>query len=156
MYLFQNSCKIQYEFNQEQLEHVRKALEYIKKGSKSRPTEKLKEVVKNIEKRNKLIKIADKSPGGWDTVKEYQTDSVASDSQDEKKLKRAEKRALEKIKDTKSPEAKKFKSSSTLSRNPESSSGRTNYSRAKPTDRCIACGKHGHWRNECSEVYRKR
>ena len=64
----------------------------IKRGSKSRPSEKLN-VIKTLQKRYKLIKIADKSPGGWDTVKEYQADSVASDTEDEKKLKRAEKKS---------------------------------------------------------------
>lgn len=156
------SCEIQFKFNEEQLQLVQKALKHLKKGSKSKAKSKLEEVEKNINKRNKLIKIADKSPGGWDTVKEYETDSVASDSEDEKRLKRAEKRALEKIKEGKSNNgSKRFKSSSssTLSRNPESSSGRAyvhTYSRAKPTDRCITCGGYGHWRYECPEKRRRK
>lgn len=43
-----------------------------------------------------MIKIADKSAGGWDTVKEYESDELASDSEDDKRLKRAESRAMAK------------------------------------------------------------
>lgn len=53
-------------------------------------------VKKKLLHRNKLIKIADKSAGGWDTVKEYESDELASDSEDDKRLKRAESRAMAK------------------------------------------------------------
>ena len=45
-----------------------------------------------------MVKIADKSPGGWKTVKEYLLDSIASDSDNKRKLRTAESRALSKIK----------------------------------------------------------
>jgi hypothetical protein len=35
---------------------------------------------------NKLIRIADKSEGGWTTVDEYLSDEVASDSEDQKRI----------------------------------------------------------------------
>ena len=43
-----------------------------------------------------MIKIVDESPGDWKTVEEYPSDSIASDSDDEKKLRAAESRALRK------------------------------------------------------------
>ena len=43
-----------------------------------------------------MIKIADKSPGGWKTVKEYLSDSITSDSEDKRKLRAEESRALRK------------------------------------------------------------
>ena len=44
-------------------------------------------------KRQKLIRIADKSADGWKVVDEYISDELASDSEDEKRLKEAKKAA---------------------------------------------------------------
>ena len=49
-------------------------------------------------KRIKAIKIADKSDYGWATVTEYLSDELASDTEDEKRLYRSEKRAEKNIK----------------------------------------------------------
>ena len=43
-----------------------------------------------------MIKLADKSSGGWKTVEEYLLDSIASDSDNKRKLRTAESRALRK------------------------------------------------------------
>ena len=58
----------------------------------------LKEGENLVDKRQKLIKIADRSDHGWSTVKEYFEDELAEDSDDEKRLFRAESRAGRKIK----------------------------------------------------------
>ena len=44
------------------------------------------------------MRIADKSEGGWKTVEEYISDEVASDSEDEKRIRAADNRAVRKIK----------------------------------------------------------
>ena len=53
---------------------------------------------KALKRRNKLIRIADKSEAGWTAVDEYLSDEVASGSEDEKKIRAAEQRALRKKK----------------------------------------------------------
>ena len=55
-----------------------------------------------LKRRNKLIKMADRSVLGWDTVTEYEDDPSASDSDDGKKIRQAENRVLTKRKSKKS------------------------------------------------------
>ena len=70
-----------------------------------------------IEKRQKLIKIADKNKDGWLVVQEYESDDLASDSEDDKKIRKAKAAAEKKRIEAKSNNgnaSKKFKSSSDL------------------------------------------
>ena len=66
-------------------------------GSFENPCEVLKLVVEGkqlVKKRQTLIKIADRNKEGWRLVQEYESDDLAADSKDEKKLRKA-KRAME-------------------------------------------------------------
>ena len=58
----------------------------------------IKEGEKLIDIRQKNIKIADRSEHGWATVTEYEEDELADNSDDEKRLFRAEQRAGRKLK----------------------------------------------------------
>ena len=55
---------------------------------------------KLIHKRQKLIKIADNNKDGWQVVEEYESDELASNSDDEKKIKKAREAASRKRKAT--------------------------------------------------------
>ena len=65
-----------------------------------------------IRKRQKLIKIADRSKDGWLVVQEHESDDLASNSEDEKRLKKAKNAAEKKRKNplSKLDSSKRFKS----------------------------------------------
>ena len=92
--LNKKSCQKQHQFNFEQLELVEEAIELIEQGPITRP----RLIKANLWKLNKCIKIAYKSPAGLKTVKKYEADSAVSDSEDDMRIRRAEKRAMKKSK----------------------------------------------------------
>ena len=58
--------------------------------------EELQEGAKALAFRQKLIQLADRSEFGWDAVKEYETDKLAENDDDAKRLEKAEKSAEQK------------------------------------------------------------
>ena len=87
-------------------------------GSVENPSKVLKFVAEGeqvIKERQKLIKVADKNREGCLVVQEYESDDLASDSEDEKKLRKAKSAVGRKRKEIKSISGnalKKFKSGS--------------------------------------------
>ena len=63
--------KQQYEFNLEQLAKLEEAKPLLEIGSLRRLNKKIDEVISEIQKRNKFIRLADRSAGGWMTVQDY-------------------------------------------------------------------------------------
>ena len=59
-------------------------------------TEELQEGAKAIHMRQKLIRIADRSDLGWQVVEAYESDELASDDEDAKRLEKAQKSAEQK------------------------------------------------------------
>ena len=90
--------KRQYDFNSDILERVKVATDLIEKRKESKALKSLDKVVEALNGRNKLIRMADKSQAGWDIVEGYLTDELASDSDDEKRIRQAEARTLKKKK----------------------------------------------------------
>ena len=65
----------------------------LKKGHIERCQEKLKEGIALIFKQQKLIRIANREEDGWEVVKCYLSDDLASDSEDKKQLNKARREA---------------------------------------------------------------
>ena len=70
----------------------------ISRGNIEDLSANLKSIAMKLKKRNKLIKLADRSPAGWSIVQEYEHDPMASDSGDAQKIRQAERRAIRKKK----------------------------------------------------------
>ena len=84
----------------EKILHVNEhALTALKNRQYERAQQELEEGRHLISKHQKVIKLADKSEFGWGTVNEYLMDELASDDEDAKKIKKAERRAAQKSKE---------------------------------------------------------
>ena len=84
--------KIRYEANNSIMEKIDEAISAIEKGKIERCQENL-EGKKIIFKQQKLLRIGDREEDGWEVVKYYLSDDLASDSEDEKQLSRARREA---------------------------------------------------------------
>lgn len=162
--------KLQFEFNSSLLDSINIAFDHLHEGDLSGVNKELENVKASLNKRNKVIRFADKSPAGWAAVEEYESDELADDSEDEKKLRSAERRALSKIRLRKqsrsSGQTRKFQqdrdgslgaggSSNSSTSQPFRHQPFTQQSfrpyrstrTPQPSDKCFACGQFGHWAN---------
>ena len=93
----------QHQFNEKVKDRIEAASRFI--SATPPAVEKAKEALQEGEQlitaRQKLIRIADRSEYGWNTVAEYEEDELADGSDDEKRLYKAELRAGRKVKSTK-------------------------------------------------------
>ena len=85
--------KQQYEHQEDVLEKMEAAKDAVESKQLERAKISLDEGIALVNKRLKLIEIADKSQYSWATVEEYLSDELASDTDDEKRMTRSENRA---------------------------------------------------------------
>ena len=111
--------------------------------------ERLKNGKKIINTKLKHIRIADREEHGWQVVKFYESDDLASNSDDEKHLNRAKREAAAACKkmDAKKQAHKRF--------NPRSASRGDQFSESSKSFRrssqlvCYGCNRIGHTRKFC-------
>ena len=166
----------QYDFNAEVEEKVVAAASSL--DATPPEVEKAKKLLKEgeelIKERQKLIKVADRSEHGWATVEEYVADELADDSDDEKRLFKAEARAGRKLKASKSkgkrtkgklPYAERgpvggfynnrpsahFSTATVATQQPAAgTAGELGVRKmSSPVGPCFQCGKLGHFRRAC-------
>ena len=158
----------QFDHNAEVLRCVEKAEAKLLKGEAHATYEQLSQAKKLINQRQKIVRLADREEDGWRFIKEYVSDKLADDSDDEKAISKARKAAAAKKKNDAQKKKLKnksystpttstnrgFYSSATVSRN----YGRQSYPRPVPNtdfrrdryDReCFACGRRGHLLINC-------
>ena len=153
----------QYKFNLKLAETLDSAKSAADKSRLEKVKLDLEEGEKLLSERQKHILLADKSEFGWCTVDEYKQDDLADDSEDEKRIYSAERRARvslsarKKKKASNTPSAKKFSppDRSTSNAQPQAQSFQSGVvnpgfqPRRPSTGTCFACGKPGHWRACC-------
>ena len=161
--------KLQFEFNSSLLDSIDSASASLLEGNLTRVNQELENVKTLLNKRNKAIRFADKSPAGWTAVEEYESDELVDDSEDEKKLRSAERRALSKLRARKQNRSTS-QIRSRFSQEPSYPAGSNRSTgqpfrpqqfpqqsfrghqpfrsrQPQPSDKCFACGQFGHWAN---------
>ena len=77
----------QYEFNLDLKLQLEGVAHLITQQRTTKATAEVAEATEKLEKRNKLIRIADRSSYGWKTIAEYQSNHLAENPDDEKRIK---------------------------------------------------------------------
>ena len=158
------------------LEHVEDAVDILDESPTaiSSAVEKLREGIALLVHRNKFIVIADSSEAGWATVSEYEQNPLADDSDDDKKIRKAESAAVAKLAKKRQENSRRsrtrnqvpYTSGVAYSAQPSLPTFTPGFLRSLrlnggyavqnngrrsnvPSDTCIQCGQKGHWKRFC-------
>jgi hypothetical protein len=146
-------CEDQYKFNSAVQCKIEEACVNLEKGDLDKVHQLLHEGNEAIGARNKLVKLADKSEGGWATVSEYVDNDLADNSDDDKKIRRAEAA----VRGAKKRKRETFLKKKSYTHNFSAQSGNSNFAfngrprGPQPSDTCMQCGLFGHWRKDCQQ-----
>ncbi len=171
----------QYKFNVDVVNDVLEILTKIQEDPIIEDVEAgLNRLVNSVQYRNKLIRIADRSQGGWQTVQEYERDELADDSDDERKIRSADFRAQKGKSKKRLPSRRQnaapypprvpavagmslqsgyppaaASSPSQLFRGPGTGGppGMGAAGNQSPTIQCFGCGFYGHIRRNCPQQF---
>ena len=155
------------------IEKVDEAIEKIGKKNLDAAKDSLEQGKKLLLKQQKYVKMADREVNGWEVVRHYASDDLASDSDDEKAINRArrealasiKKRNLEKLsKESEKRFSDKFRNASHSHPNRDTKYEH-GYSRSQDTHRfpnkaastiCFFCGREGHMQYACPRKFSGR
>ena len=150
--------KKQFQFNSDLAAKVKSASAALGKRKLDlvKTHDHVEELESDIKKRNKRIRLKDKSAAGWDLVNEYLSDELASGSEVEQRALRKRSQRQQKVKPSKQGYSQLQSSTATTAfAGQHSSSSRPisrtlgAFSKPRPSDICFACGQQGHWRSLC-------
>ena len=156
-----------YKFNLEVLDHLESVSKALLVQDSAKASLLLNDSIKLIKERNRKIRIADSSEGGWLTVKHYESNAVALDLEDDKRIRAAEREALrvktrtrgkrqnaERVQGRYPPFSQPYtlrrhfqRSQFTSSTAPMYQQPKDSYNRQRGA--CRFCGSSEHWWREC-------
>ena len=140
----------QYDFTDTVRGQVQDALSDLERGgSEETAIFSLQKAVEMLERRMRLTKMADRSEYGWAVVAEYEADELAVDSDDEKRIYRAEKKWLKKRK--RQDDQVDGARGGTGTTQPRATANIGASLRAGP---CFGCGEWGHLKRNCPRSVR--
>ena len=158
--------EMQHRFNEEVADKLEEAgaivdkVETAAEGRTKVALEKIKDALTEgrqlIAHRQKLLKLADRSEYGWSLVEQYEEDALADDSDDEKRIEKAERAAERKVQAKRRKEAAEERKGVPSGRE----AVQREVPRPRPEERpykppmfvpgiCFQCGGMGHLRRDC-------
>ena len=133
------------------LEKFEEAIDELDRNKIEKARSTLQEGKSIVLQRIKLIRIADKSSYGWDTVNQYEAEELASDSEYDKKIYRSQRRAEKARKEKRQRKKAATSTSTTPQPIPTVSSNRPTLAARTALGPCYTCGLFGHLQAKCPQ-----